>query len=178
NYPRRRYACRFSGCPRARRRPRAGGRRGPTAQTNICLIRPAVRLDICPMTEAPRAPHDRPGAFARPAGARSGRGLPGPRKEHATLRRLTLGSRKYFAFLVADGLLVATVAGFGVSNLTAGPFGHLGMSSARADTCDDGSDDACACDDSSADAVDDTCDDDGGPEGPWTSYYAKESSFQ
>jgi hypothetical protein len=59
---------------------------------------------------------------------------------------------------------VATVAGFGASNLTAGPFGHLGMSAARADTCDDGSDD--------------TCDDDGGPEGPWVSYYAKESSFQ
>jgi hypothetical protein len=57
---------------------------------------------------------------------------------------------------------VATVAGFGASNLTAGPFGHLGMSAARADTCDDGSDDTCA--------------DDGGPEGPWVSYYAKESS--
>jgi len=80
------------------------------------------------------------------------------------LRRLTLGSRKYLPFLAAAGLLVATVAGFGASNLTAGPFGHLGMSAARADTCDDGSDD--------------TCDDDGGPEGPWVSYYAKESSFQ
>src|SRR5262245_10617872 len=55
----------------------------------------------------------------RPAcGARSGRGRRVPRKEHVTLRRLTLGSRKYFSFLVAVGLLVATVAGFGVSNLT------------------------------------------------------------
>jgi hypothetical protein len=68
----------------------------PRPQTNICLIRPAVRLDICPMTEASRAPHDRPGASARPAGARSGRGRRVPRKEHVTLRRLTLGSRKYF----------------------------------------------------------------------------------
>jgi photosystem II stability/assembly factor-like uncharacterized protein len=81
------------------------------------------------------------------------------------LRRLTLGSRKYFSFLAVVGLFVATAAGFGVSNLTAGPFGHLGMTAARADTCDDGSDDA-------------TCDDDGGPEGPWVSYYAKESSGQ
>jgi photosystem II stability/assembly factor-like uncharacterized protein len=78
---------------------------------------------------------------------------------------LTLGSRKYFSFLAVVGLFVATAAGFGVSNLTAGPFGHLGMTAARADTCDDGSDDA-------------TCDDDGGPEGPWVSYYAKESSGQ
>jgi len=80
------------------------------------------------------------------------------------LRRLTLGSRKYIPFLTVAGLLMATAAGFGVSNLTAGPFGHLGMSVARADTCDD--------------SGDGTCDDDAGPEGPWTSYYAKESSFQ
>ena len=80
------------------------------------------------------------------------------------MRRMTLGSRKYIPFLTVAGLLMATAAGFGVSNLTAGSFGHLGMSVARADTCDD--------------SGDDTCDDDGGPEGPWTSYYAKESSFQ
>ena len=80
------------------------------------------------------------------------------------MRRLTLGSRKYIPFLVAAGLLVTTAAGFGVSNLTAGPFSHLGMSIARADTGDgDGGD---------------TGDCDGGPEGPWISYYAKESSFR
>src|SRR5215470_7285396 len=147
NYPRRRYACRSPGCPCARRRPRQAAVTCPRPHTNICLIRPAVRLDICPMTEASRPPDDRPGASARPAGARSGRGRRVPRKEHVTLRRLTLGSRKYFSFLVAVGLLVATVAGFGVSNLTAGPFGHFGMTAARADTCDDGTDDT----------ADDTC---------------------
>ncbi len=74
------------------------------------------------------------------------------------MRRLTLGSKKYIPFLAAAGLLVATAAGFGISNLTAGQSGHLGATAVRADSGGDGGDG------------------DGGPEGPWVSYYAKESS--
>ncbi len=83
------------------------------------------------------------------------------------MRRL-LRTRTNVALLAVVGLLMTMAASFGVSNLPAGPFGHLGMTAARADTCDDGSDDT----------GDDTCDDDGGAELPWISYYAKESSLQ
>ena len=73
------------------------------------------------------------------------------------MRRLTLGSRKYVPFLAVAGLLVATAAAVGISNLTAGHSGRLGATAARADSGDGG-------------------DSDGGPQGPWVSYYAKESS--
>ena len=75
------------------------------------------------------------------------------------MRGLTLGSRKYIPFLAVAGLLVATAAAVGISNLTAGHSGHLGATAARADSGDG-----------------DGGDSDGGPQGPWVSYYAKESS--
>src|SRR5262249_35015862 len=124
--------------PPAGRRPSRHRRLGP----DICLTQPMDNCDICPMTRAWRAPDDRRGTVRWRCETRPGRGPAAasggavPRKEHVTLRRLTLGSRKYIPFLTVAGLLMATAAGFGVSNLTAGPFGHLGMSVARADICD------------------------------------------
>ena len=106
-----------------------------------------------------------PSAVDARLGAAAGEVALSPGKEHVTLRRL-LGHQEERSLLAVVGLLVAAAAAFGISNLaTSGHSGHLGVTAARADSGDGGDNG-------------DGGDSDGGPQGPWTSFYAKESSHR